>query len=68
MTAKEELHKLIDDLDDVDVAEVLAQVRWLLSDGDMLSPEELEMVREGEEQVARGEYVTLAELRHGVPV
>ncbi len=67
MTAKEELHKLIDELDDIDAAEVLAQVHWLLSDGDTLSPEELEMVRQGEEQVARGEYVTLAELRHGVP-
>jgi hypothetical protein len=67
MTAKEELHKLVDALDDIDAAEVLAHVRWLLSDGDTLSPEELEMVCKGEEQVSRGEYVTLAELRHGVP-
>jgi hypothetical protein len=68
MTAKEELHKLIDELDDIDAAEVLAQVRRLLSDGDTLSDEALEQVRQGEEAIARGEYVTLEELRRSVAV
>ena len=66
MTEREELHKLIDELDDIDAAEALDYLRWLLSEGDTLSPEELEMVRRGEEEIARGEYVTLAELRRGV--
>jgi hypothetical protein len=45
MTVKEELHKLIDALDDIEAAEVLAQMRWLLSDGDTLSDEALELRR-----------------------
>ncbi len=68
MTVKDELHQLIDELDDIDAAEVLAQVRWLLSDGDKLSDEALEQVRRGEEAIARGEYVTLDELRRSVAV
>jgi hypothetical protein len=68
MTAKEDLHKLIDELDDIDAAEVLAQVRWLLSDGESLSDQALEQVRRGEEVIARGEYVTLDELKRPVAV
>jgi hypothetical protein len=68
MTVKEELHKLIDALDDIEAAEVLAQMRWLLSDGDTLSDEALEQVGRGEEEIARGEYVTLNELRSSVAV
>jgi hypothetical protein len=68
MTAKEELHKLVDELDEIDAAEVLAHVRWLLSDGEALSNEALEQVRHGEEEIARGEYVTLDELKRPVAV
>jgi hypothetical protein len=62
---KDELHHLVDLLDDGEVDEALDYVRWLLSDGDELSPEELELDRRGEEEIARGEYVTLSAIRFG---
>ena len=67
MSARDELHKLIDELDDIDAEEVLAHLQRLLSDGDTLSDEALEQIRRGEEEIARGEYVTLDELRRPVP-
>jgi hypothetical protein len=66
MTAKEELRKLVDELDDIDAAEVLAHVRWLPSDGEALSEETLEAVKGGEEDVSRGEYVTLEALKRPI--
>ena len=66
MSAREELHELIDELDEIDAAAVLDHLRWLLSDGEALSPEALAKVRRGEEEIARGEYVTLDELRRAV--
>ncbi len=62
MTAREVLHALVDRLADADVAEVLDYVHWLQSPGDTLSDEELAQVREGEAEIARGEYMTLADL------
>ena len=62
MTAKEELHALVDGLADEDAAEALDYLRWLQAPGDTLSEEELGQVREGEAEIARGEYVTLADL------
>ena len=66
MTAKEELHKLVDGLDDIDAAEMLAQMRWLLSDGDALSDETLDEVRRGEDEIAGGGYVALSELKQPI--
>jgi predicted transcriptional regulator len=62
MTIKEELHSLVDSLEDVDAKEALDYLRWLASDSETLTEEELAAVREGEAQAARGEYATLAEL------
>jgi hypothetical protein len=62
MTVKEELHSLVDLLDEDDAEEALDYLRWLASDTETLSEEELAAVREGEAQAARGEYTTLAEL------
>ncbi len=62
MTVKEELHALVDRLADTDASEALEYLRWLLSPGETLSEEELSLVQKGEEEIARGEYVTLAEL------
>ncbi len=39
MTVKDELHALVDQLDEDDAAEVLAYARWLLSEGQCLTPE-----------------------------
>ncbi|MGH2561026.1 MAG: hypothetical protein ACRDJH_18325 [Thermomicrobiales bacterium] len=65
-TIKTELHSLIELLDEVDAAEALDYLRWLASDEEELTPEELDLVREGEEAIARGEYITLTELRRSL--
>ena len=61
-TAKEELRELVERLNDEDTAEALDYLRWLESPGETLSEEELAQVREGEADIARGEYATLADL------
>ena len=63
MTVKEEIHSLVDQLAEDAAAEVLDYLHWLTSETETLSDEELARVQRGEEQIARGEYVTLAELR-----
>ena len=63
MTIKEELHRLVDVLDEQDAQEALDYIRWLAGPDEELSPEELALVRKGEEQIERGEYVTLDELK-----
>ncbi|HZR97472.1 MAG TPA: hypothetical protein VFE37_02125 [Chloroflexota bacterium] len=66
MGVKEELHALVDTLDDEDAGEALDYLRWLASDSETLSEEDMEEVRRGEEEIARGEYLTLAELRRAL--
>lgn len=61
---KEELHRLIDQLPDMAALDTLDHVRWLLSDEEeTLTQEEWEEVRAGEAEIARGEYVTLEEIK-----
>jgi hypothetical protein len=63
MTIKDDLYRLVDQLDDDDVGELLDYARWLVTEeDDALSEEELARVREGEAALAAGDYVTL-ELR-----
>jgi len=57
-----ELHRLIDRLPEREAFDALDHMRWLLSDEDELTEEEWEAVREGEAEIARGEYVTLEEI------
>jgi hypothetical protein len=59
VTVKEELHSRVDLLDDEDAEEALDYLRWLASDTETLSEEDWAAVREGEAQVARGEYTIL---------
>ena len=63
MTVKEELHHLVDALGDDDAEDAVDYLRWLLSETDTLTEKELEDVRRGRKEIARGEYVTLDELR-----
>ncbi len=63
MTVKEELHALVERLSDTAAVEVLDYVEWLASAAETLSAEDLAEVERGEAEIARGEYVTLAELR-----
>jgi hypothetical protein len=63
MTTREELHKLVDQLADTDLA---AARRLLVTlaidlDDDTFSPEEVREIERGAEQIRQGEYVTLGE-------
>ena len=64
---KDEPHSLVDQLDADDAEEALDYLRWLVTDSESLSEEELEFVRQGEAQIARGDYVTLDELKRSLP-
>jgi predicted transcriptional regulator len=59
MSLKQELHRLVDLLDEEDEDSALEYLRWLLTDEDTLTAEELAAVEEGEAEIARGEYMTL---------
>jgi hypothetical protein len=63
MTVKEELHQLVDRLEDDDASDALDYLRSLAAGEETLSPDEWVAVQAGEAQLARGEYVTLDELR-----
>jgi len=62
MSIKQELHRLVDQLEDEEEESALEYLQWLLGDEDSLTEQELAAVKEGEEEIARGEYVTLDEL------
>jgi hypothetical protein len=63
MTVKDDLHHLVDELDEDAVGELLEYAQWLTADEDEpLSEDELARVREGEAAIAAGDYVTLEEL------
>ncbi len=59
MSVKEELHQLIEQLDELSAQETLDYIHWFQLSHDSLTPEEWEQVRQGEAQIARGEYITL---------
>ena len=59
MSIKQELHRLVDLLAEEDEESARDYLTWLLADEDTLSDEERAAVREGEAEIARGEYVTL---------
>ena len=64
MTTKDDLHHLVDELNEDAVGELLEYAQWLSADEDEpLSEKELARVREGEAAIAAGDYVTLEELR-----
>ncbi len=66
VTVKEELHQLVDLLADEDAKEALDYLRWLTAGSETLSAEELAQVAKGEDEITRGEYVTLAELKRSM--
>jgi hypothetical protein len=63
MTTKEELHQLVDDLNDEEAAALLDYAHWLLEECETLTSEAMAPAREGEAQIRRGEYVTLDTLK-----
>lgn len=58
-----ELHRLIDALDHGSLRDALEHVQWLLAECDSLTDEEVKEVLAGEEEIRRGDYVTLDELK-----
>ncbi|HLH24800.1 MAG TPA: hypothetical protein VK066_19945 [Chloroflexota bacterium] len=62
MSVNEEIQSVVDQLTE-DAADVLDYLHWLTTDGETLSEEERARVQRGEQQIARGEYLTLAALR-----
>jgi hypothetical protein len=63
MPAKEELRSLVATLSDAEAAELLEYAHWLREESETLTPDELARVREGQEQIKRGAYVTLDALK-----
>jgi hypothetical protein len=62
-SVKDEIHSLVDQLTEDDAADVLDYLRWLIIDVETLTDEQLARVQGGQAQFARGEYITLSELR-----
>ena len=64
MTVRDDLHHLVDQLDDEAADELLQYARWLAAEEDEpLSDEELARVEDGEAELRRGESVSLEELK-----
>jgi predicted transcriptional regulator len=69
MTTRDELLHLIDALSEDALDELRDYAHWLAEEEDEpLTADELDRVREGEAEIARGEYVTLEELRRKLVV
>jgi len=64
MTVKDDLHHLVDQLDEEAADELLEYAQWLTAEEDEpLSPEELARVEAGEAELRRGESVRLEDLK-----
>ncbi len=63
MTVKDEMRMLIDVLPEDAATDGMDYLRWLASDVDTLTEEELAEVRLGEADIASGDTITLSELR-----
>jgi hypothetical protein len=62
-TTKDGLHRLVETLSEPAATEVLDDIWWLLEEPATPGLEEIERVRRGDEQIARGQYVTPDQLR-----
>ncbi|KJS10386.1 MAG: hypothetical protein VR67_19050 [Peptococcaceae bacterium BRH_c8a] len=63
MSTKEALRQAIGKLNEDNARVVLKFVLYLLDEEEGLTPEDLAAIKKGEEQIARGEVVTLDELK-----
>lgn len=60
---REELHRLLQSVPEKDLTEVRDFVKVLLEEPDDLTEEERQDVREGEEEIRRGEWVRWKDVR-----
>jgi hypothetical protein len=63
MTTKEKLRELVETLSESAAADLLDYAHWLLEESEMLAPDEMGRARDGEEQIRRGEFITLDDLK-----
>jgi len=63
VSTKEALRQAIGKLNEDNARVVLKFVLYLLDEEEGLTPEDLAAIKKGEEQIARGEVVTLDELK-----
>jgi hypothetical protein len=64
MTAKDDLHHLVDELGEAEADELLEYARWLAAEEDEpLDDEELARVEAGEAEIQRGDYVSLDDVK-----
>jgi hypothetical protein len=66
MTAKDEIRMLAELLPDEVAEDALDYLRWLAAESDTLSDDELSAAKMGDEEIARGEVVTLADLKRSL--
>ena len=60
MTIKDDLHHLVEELDEDAADELLEYARWLAAEEDEpLTEEQLARVEGGEAEIRRGDYMTL---------
>jgi len=65
MTTKDDLHHLVDELDEAAADELLEYAQWLAAEeAEPLTDEEVARVEAGEAEIRRGEFVTLDNLCH----
>lgn len=62
-SAKDELRRLVDRLDEENAREALDYLRWSTEPTESLTDEEISRVHAGADEIARGDYTTLEELR-----
>ena len=64
MTTKDDLHQLVDQLDEAAADELLDYARWLAAEEDEpLTDEERARVEAGEAEIRRGDYVTIEDVK-----
>ena len=66
MTTRERMCESVEQIPDEQTAEAVDYLEWLVSDEEVLAPEELEAVNRGIAQSERGEYVTLEEAKRSL--
>ena len=64
MTVKDDLHHLVDELDEAAADELLEYAQWLAAEEDEpLTEEEVARVEAGEAEIRRGDYVGLDDMK-----
>ncbi len=64
MTVRDDLHQLVDQLDEAAADELLDYARWLAAEEDEpLTDEERARVEAGEAEIRRGDYVRLEDVK-----